>query len=112
ADVVAAIERASAEGWGVGVMASGHGPAVAADGQLLVNTRRMAGVAVDPTARTARIEAGVRWRDVMPEITRHGLAPLCGSSPDVGVVGYTLGGGIGPLGRAYGYASDRVRALD
>jgi hypothetical protein len=28
------------------------------------------------------------------------------------VVGYTLGGGIGPLGRSHGYAADHVRAVE
>lgn len=111
-DVAAAIGRAVADGCAVGMMASGHGPAASADGHVLVNTRRMDGVVVDPVARTARVGAGVRWWQALPEITRHGLAPLNGASPDVGVVGYTLGGGVGPLGRAYGYAADRVRALD
>lgn len=42
----------------------------------------------------------------------HGLAPLNGSSNSVGVVGYTLGGGIGLLAREFGYAADHVRAIE
>ena len=42
----------------------------------------------------------------------HGLAGLCGSSPDVGIVGFTLGGGLPILGRAYGFAADRVRSIE
>ena len=41
----------------------------------------------------------------------HGLAGLCGTSTDAGVVGYALGGGLPVLGRAYGYAADLVRSL-
>jgi hypothetical protein len=42
-----------------------------------------------------------------------GLAPLNGSSPLVGVVGYTLGGGHSPvLGRTFGWAADHVRAVE
>lgn len=111
-DVVAAIEYAAVAGRAVGVMATGHGPAVPADGQVLVNTRRMDRIEVDPGARTARVDAGVRWGRALSEITSYGLAALNGASPDVGVVGYTLGGGIGPLGRRYGFAADRVRTLD
>jgi FAD/FMN-containing dehydrogenase len=37
---------------------------------------------------------------------------LSGSSPGVGVVGYTTGGGMGPLGRAHGWAADHVRAIE
>ncbi len=43
---------------------------------------------------------------------RYGLAPLNGSSPAVGVVGYTLGGGLGPMARTFGYAADRVRRIE
>jgi hypothetical protein len=42
----------------------------------------------------------------------HGLAPLNGSSSDVGVVGYTTGGGVGPMARTFGLASDHVRAFE
>jgi FAD/FMN-containing dehydrogenase len=111
-DVVAAVRYASARGLGVGVLTTGHGPAVPADGQVLINTRRMSDVKVDPAARTARVGGGARWHQVLSHTVSHGLAPLCGSSPHVGVVGYTLGGGIGPLGRCYGFAADRVRRVD
>jgi FAD/FMN-containing dehydrogenase len=111
-DVVAAVNHASARGLAVAVLTTGHGPSVSADGQVLINTRRMNDVQVDPAARTARVGGGVRWEQVLPQTGPHGLAPLNGSSPNVGVVGYTLGGGIGPLGRQYGFAADRVRRVD
>ena len=47
--------------------------------------------------RTARIGAGCTWDPVLAAATPHGLAPLCGSAPGVGVIGYLLGGGLGPL---------------
>ena len=37
--------------------------------------------------------------DVVQAAADHGLAALAGSSPDVGVVGYTLGGGLSWLSR-------------
>ncbi|MDQ3785633.1 MAG: FAD-binding protein, partial [Actinomycetota bacterium] len=77
-----------------------------------ITTGRMAGVRVDPVARTAWVEAGARWSAVINEAAAHDLAPLAGSSPGVGAIGYTLGGGIGVLGRTYGYAADHVTALD
>jgi hypothetical protein len=47
------------------------------------------------------------------EVVKLGLAPLNGSSPTVGTVGYTLGGGQSPtLGRSFGYAADHVRAIE
>src|SRR5690606_2881313 len=68
-------------------------------------------VEVDPVMGTARVGAGVKWGPVLEQAQRHGLAPLLGSSPDVGAVGYTLGGGCGWLGRRYGLAVDRVRSF-
>ncbi len=53
----------------------------------------------------------MRWDRVIEEAAPHGLAPLNGSSPDIGVVGYTLGGGMGPMGRTFGFAADRVRGI-
>src|SRR5919199_2940723 len=71
ADVLAAVRLARDEGLGVGVMATGHGVATPADGGVLVNTSRMKGVHVDPEARTARVEAGAKWVDVLPEAAAH-----------------------------------------
>ncbi|WP_242909783.1 FAD-binding oxidoreductase [Actinomadura terrae] len=110
-DVAAAVRMAVAQGRAVGVMATGHSPTVAADGAVLINTGRMNGVEVDPRARTAWVEAGTRWRQVVERAAPHGLAPLNGSSPNVGAVGYTTGGGAGLLGRRFGFAADHVRRL-
>jgi hypothetical protein len=110
-DVVDAVLLARDKGLTVAVQATGHGARVPADG-VLVTTRRMAGVRIDPVARTAVVEAGARWSAVIERAAVHGLAPLAGSSPGVGAVGYTLGGGIGLLGRTYGYAADHVTAFD
>ncbi len=111
-DIQAAVRLARAEGRGVGVMATGHGVAAEGEGGVLVNTSRMRGVAIDPVARTARVAAGARWSDVIPGAAAHGLACLPGSSSGAGVVGYTMGGGFGWLGRRYGLAADSVRAAD
>ena len=67
---------------------------------------------MDPATRVARVEAGVRWRQVIDAAAPHGLAPLSGSSSGVGVVGYTLGGGMGHLARRHGFAADHVRAIE
>lgn len=111
-DVLAAVRFARDEGLGVGVMATGHGTAAPCDGGVLVNTSRMKGVHVDPESRTARVEAGAKWADVVPEAAAHGLAGLQGSSSHVGVVGYTMGGGFGWLGRKYGFAADSVKEAE
>ena len=60
----------------------------------------------------ARVGAGVKWLRVVEAAAPYGLAPLSGSITDVGIVGYTTGGGLGPMARTYGLASDRVRAIE
>ncbi|MEV6056315.1 FAD-binding oxidoreductase [Streptomyces sp. NPDC052107] len=112
ADVVAAVRYAAAEGLPVGVQATGHGLPGGYEGGLLVSTRRMDRVVVDPEARTVRVQAGVRWRQVVAAAEPYGLAPLNGSAPSVGAVSYTLGGGLGVLAREFGYAADHVRWLE
>ncbi|TDV55229.1 FAD-binding oxidoreductase [Actinophytocola oryzae] len=110
-DLAEAVRQARDRGLRVAVQATGHGIRVPADG-LLVTTRRMSGVRVDPDARTAWVEAGARGSAVIEAAAAHGLAPVVGSSPGVGAVGFTLAGGFGLLGRTFGYATDHVRAID
>ncbi|MEU2940189.1 FAD-binding oxidoreductase [Nocardiopsis alba] len=111
-DVRAAVTVAAAHGVPVAAQRTGHGHGVGMDEGILVDTRRLSGVRIDPERRTARVEAGATWRDVIEAASPHGLAPLSGSSPDVGVVSYLLGGGLSLLGRRHGYAADHVRSLD
>ncbi|MEV4346940.1 FAD-binding oxidoreductase [Actinoplanes sp. NPDC049596] len=113
ADVQAALAFAKAHDLAVAIMNTGHTSAVADDRTLLITTRRMDEVVIDPSARRARVGAGVRWQQVVDAAAPHGLAPLNGSSPLVGVVGYTLGGGLSAtMGRKFGWSSDHVTALD
>jgi FAD/FMN-containing dehydrogenase len=112
ADVQAAVTWAVAHDLQVAVQATGHGPVRNAAGSLMITTRRMDGLFVDPDTRIARVEAGVKWQRVMETAAEFGLVGLCGSSSDVGVVGYSLGGGLGPLGRKHGFAADKVQAVE
>ncbi|MGH3425232.1 MAG: FAD-binding oxidoreductase, partial [Nocardioidaceae bacterium] len=111
-DVRAAVAFAATRGMRVAVQASGHGRAAAMGGGVLISTRHMSGVRVDPRARTARVQAGASWQQVIEAAAPHGLAPLSGSSPGVGAVSYTLGGGVGLLAGRYGFAADHVLRLD
>lgn len=111
-DVQAAMRHAARHGLAVGVQATGHGAAHSVDGGLMISTRAMDGVTIDPVARTATVQAGATWRDVLREAAAHELAPLSGSSSRVGAVGYTLGGGIPLMGRTFGFAADRVHSFE
>lgn len=104
ADVATAVKFASRHGLNIAVLNTGHGPSVAADANtLMITTRRMRGIDINARRRTARIEAGVRFGELAEAAANHDLAPLAGSSPGVGVVGYTLSGGASStMGRKYG----------
>ncbi|HKN92848.1 MAG TPA: FAD-binding oxidoreductase [Thermoleophilaceae bacterium] len=113
-DVVKAVRFARAEGLRVAPQGTGHGATAveSLEGAMLLKTTRMRRVEIYPASRTARAEAGAEWQDVTIPAAEHGLAALAGSSPDVGVVGYTLGGGMGWLARRYGLAANSVTAVE
>jgi len=110
-DAVAVVRAAAATGTPVRVLATGHGiPNPIRDG-IVVTTGRMTGVTVDAEAQVAHIAAGSRWAEVVAAAAPHGLAPITGASDAVGCIGYTLGGGLGPLARTYGFSSDWARGF-
>ncbi|MDX3757052.1 MULTISPECIES: FAD-binding oxidoreductase [Streptomyces] len=112
-DVRAAVRFAAERRLPVAVQSTGHGIVTALDGEgVLITTRRMKAVVVDAEGGTVRAQAGVLWGEVIERAAPYGLAPVNGSAPHIGVVGYLLGGGVGLLGRRTGYASDYVRAID
>jgi FAD binding domain len=113
-DLAATVRFAADNDLRVAAQGTGHGAAPLAplDGTILLKTERMRGVEVDPGARTARVGAGVWGAELGAAAGEHGLSFLPGSSPDVGITGYTLGGGLGWLGRHYGFACNRVAAIE
>ena len=114
AEVSAVVRAASAAGLRVAPQGTGHnaGPLGPLDDVVLLRTSGMTGVSIDAANQTARVEAGALWLDVVEAAAEHGLAALHGSSPDVGVVGYSLGGGIGWFARKLGMATNNVTALE
>ena len=115
ADEVAEVVRhAAARGLRVTAQGTGHnaGPLGDLSDTILIRTHLMRGVTIDAEARVGRAEAGALWMDVVGPAAAHGLIAMHGSSPDVGVVGYTLGGGMSWYSRRYGTAASRVLAID
>lgn len=112
ADVAAAIDFAREHDLGVGVMATGHNFGPPSEGGLFINTSRLRAIAVDPEARTLRVECGATWGEALIAAQAHGLAPLSGAAPGVGVIGYSLYGGVGWLARQYGAAAGSIRAAE
>jgi hypothetical protein len=111
-DVAGAVAVAAQHGRSVAVQATGHGAGSVGPGTILILTGGLTSLEVDPVARIARVGAGVRWQQVLDAAAPFGLAPLAGSAPAVGAVGYTLGGGLGPVARTFGFAADHVRELE
>ena len=103
---------AASAGLRVAVQSTGHGATETMQDAILVSTAALDELTVHADERWARIGAGVRWAAVLEACAPYGLAGLAGSSPDVGVVGYLTGGGLGPVARTHGLASDTVRAFE
>jgi hypothetical protein len=113
-DVAAAVRFAALHGLRVAAQGTGHnaGPLGDLGDTLLLRTDLMRGVTIDAERMIARVDAGVLWQQVTEAAAEHGLAALAGSSADVGVVGYTLGGGVSWLARSHGLGANSVIAIE
>jgi FAD/FMN-containing dehydrogenase len=113
-DVAVTVRYARQNGLRVSGQSTGHnaGPLGSLDNTILVNVSGMKEVTIDAEARRVRVGAGVRWEEVVPQLSEMGLAALHGSSPDVGIAGYSLGGGMGWLARKHGLQTNSVRAFE
>lgn len=111
--VARAVAAASRLGVAVVVQATGHGVAgPIGDDQVLLDTSALKGVTVHASAGIGQIGAGETWPAVQQAAQVHGLLGLGGTSPTVGVAGYTFGGGVGWFVRKYGLASSALHAVD
>jgi FAD/FMN-containing dehydrogenase len=113
-DVVAIVNYAREQGLQIAPQATGHnaGPFDSLEDAILVNTSKLGSVSIDASARRVRVGSGVKWEKVAPHLSEVGLAGLHGSSPDVGIAGYSLGGGMGWLARKYGLQANSVTAIE
>ncbi|PSK99321.1 FAD/FMN-containing dehydrogenase [Murinocardiopsis flavida] len=111
-DVRATVRAAADGGLPVSVQPNGHGATEALSGTVLIRPVGLRGVSIDRAARRARVEAGVKWQQLLDALDGTGLMALSGSTGDVSVVGYHLGGGLPWFGRAYGTAAEYVRRIE
>jgi FAD/FMN-containing dehydrogenase len=114
ADVTASVNFARSEGLLTAVRGGGHslsGQSVC-DGGLVIDLSQMGGIRIDPLAKRARVEPGVRLAQVDREAQAFGLAVPLGTVSDTGAAGLTLGGGFGRLCRKYGLACDNLTGAD
>src|SRR5215813_9343931 len=114
ADIIAAVTFAREHNLLVSVRGGGHniaGKAVCGGG-LMIDLSRMRRVQVDPGNRTARVEGGATLGDLDRQTQAFGLATTAGVVTHTGVVGLTLGGGVGRLARKYGLACDNLVSVE
>ncbi len=114
ADVIAAVNFARDNALIIAVRSGGHNIAgnSVCDGGVVIDFSDMKAISVDPQARTATAEPGVRWGEFDAATQAHGLATTGGTNTDTGIGGLTTGGGIGWLGGKYGLASDNLLSAD
>lgn len=95
-DVARTVAVVARFGGRVVVQATGHGAGgpVGAD-EVLLDTSALNDVVVDVPSRTGRVGTGSTWPAVQSAGVPHGLLGLSGTSPTVGVAGYTFAGGVG-----------------
>lgn len=112
--VVWAVNEARTTGMPLAVVSTGHGikPLGDLSGSFVIDTSNLDEVEIDSAHRIARIGGGVTWMRLLEETSRVGLAAPFGTAGSVGVAGYCLGGGVGPMGRFLGLGSTAVRAVD
>src|SRR5712692_9819941 len=114
ADVVSAVNFARENRLQVAVRGGGHsfpGHSVC-DGGLVIDLSPMKAIRVDPAARTARAQPGVKWIEFDHETQAFGLATTGGTVSDTGIGGLTLGGGLGWLSSKHGLTVDNLISAD
>jgi FAD/FMN-containing dehydrogenase len=113
-DVVTIVGYAREHGLRIAPQATAHnaGPLGALEHTIVVQTSDLQDISIDPVAHRVRVGSGVKWERVAPGLSNYGLAGLHGSSPDVGIAGYSLGGGMGWLARKYGLQTNSVTAIE
>ena len=116
AEVSAVVRAAADAGLRVAPQSTGHnaGPLAARglDDVVVVRTSAMNLAISDPSRGIVRVEGGAIWEPAVTAAAAHGRAVLHGSSPDVGVAGYSLGGGIGWYARKLGMAANSLTAVE
>lgn len=109
-DIIEAIRIARELELPLGVQSTGHGIAAPCNEGILLRLSDMKEIAVDASARTATIGPGVCSGELLTAAEPHGLAYPSGQVSSVGVIGYTLGGGFGWLGRKAGVACNFIQS--
>jgi FAD/FMN-containing dehydrogenase len=113
-DVQQVVRYAAAHGLRVAPQRTGHNasPIESLENVVLLKTDHLDTVELDAERLRARVGAGVKWEKVVPRASELGLAVLHGSTPDVSIAGYGLGGGVGWYGRKHGLFTNSITAIE
>ncbi len=109
-DVIHTVRWVREHGLVLSVKAGGHdyaGRALCEDG-VVIDCSQMRAISIDPETHTAHVQGGATTGDLIDVAHKHGLAMTTGIVSSVGMAGFTLGGGYGPLMGVCGLAADNL----
>jgi len=114
ADLISCVRFAREYDLLVSVRGGGHNYAgkSVCQGGLMIDLSPMKGIRIDPAARTARAQPGLRLGEFDRETQAFGLATTLGVNTDTGIAGLTLGGGYGWLAGKFELACDNLLSAD
>jgi FAD/FMN-containing dehydrogenase len=110
ADVAAAVLFAKDNNLIVSVRGGGHNVAgnSICEGGLMIDLSRMKEINIDVEKKTAKVQAGVVWKELDAATLPYNLAAVGGTVSDTGIAGLTLGGGFGWLACIHATAADNL----
>lgn len=79
---------------------------------LVIDVSDMNHISIDRSERTAKIDAGANMGKVYRALWERGVTIPGGTESSVGVVGLSLGGGIGMLSRPFGLTCDSLIEIE
>tara|TARA_R110001606_G_scaffold288212_1_gene436347 strand:- start:2720 stop:4075 length:1356 start_codon:yes stop_codon:yes gene_type:complete len=109
-DICLLIQFANTHNLPISVKGGGHsntGSCIVNDG-IVIDMSVFKSIALAPNKKTVVVGAGVKNMELDVFTAQYSLAVPLGTCPDVGVIGATLGGGIGFLSRKFGLTCDSL----
>lgn len=82
------------------------------EGGVLLDFSPFNGVQIDAALGIARVQPGVRLRDIDAALCPRGYVVPTGTVSDTGIAGLTLGGGIGWMAATLGFTCDNLVGAD
>ena len=110
ADIITCVNFAREYNILLAIKGGGHNAAGLAlcDDGLVIDLSKMKGIHVDPSAKTALVQAGCLLQDIDHATHAFGLALPMGINGTTGIAGLTLGGGLGNITKQYGLTIDNL----